>query len=1065
MEQSTPNSMAGLPHSTHGPQTPEYWGNLDYAQLQQPQQSLVQSQTQLQQQQQGQSSQQAPQGITWNHPIFQQQQTQQQQQQQQGIATEQPHIIYSSMNDSWHANPLHQPQPAHQPAHHVAGRNYAVTPSYPPHQQYEQEQMPFDSRVLAPSESSAFPQYPFQQQQYFPQQLAPQSSFTGQLTPQQAIQLQTARFDSSSGFPPGMLSTTIDLTEDFPAPGSSHTIDPHFINPNPLYGSTEYERQPNGRMFDYFQNNISLQPRLDGAQDLMIRKPLPVPHVVIRSTPATKKKPAAKKIDPKKAMNPKIEVESDDSDYSDSDIEAPDELPPIPVGTPRPTEPVAAAENDTFHIVWSPRNKRVPADKFKSALVAFKDIIKTLRDNWKDQVQLMKTAENQGDNDKAATLKQTVSLQRSIMNKIMTTTLEMGHPIIVEKLGEHPMALAAVYSFLADRFQAADYDGSLSLNILKLLARFVSVDQELLQKTNLSKLLPRFAKKGGLVSKDLAQKIIDNAEASTKRKLSGVKSGNDDSPTVGSSGDSVKADTVGLKRPRDGESITQPATKRAVLNSNPKDASKTSLVNGLAKRTIHGTQNGKPAAAAIPRPRPQIVAPKPLSAFGVLAVNKKPGTSNAERAAAAAAAAAVAATSKSAYKEKSAVPQPQPQTQSSFSFGDLLADLDKPKEKVIAKVAEDKPPETEEERKKRLRKEERRKLRVTWRPDDCLEEVRLFTHDPDEELGPTDGRGAGDVKGEGSVLKLHKDMEELEEDDRETIFEDYRPLSDIILDEVMEGNFIKRGGTHMPTSPEKEAQEHRELNSLMVFYASPADVPSTPKEPTAPAIEEIVLDELPFGELPDTIKARQERYFAYMSSKTTIVQPPAQSQATPAAGGFDLSNFLKIMQTGQQSAPPPQPVSTLEQTVNMLRQNQFTQAPQIPAQPAAAPAMDFQGILNIMKQFQQPGAAFPQQPIQSGVTPNLGAIFSQFAGQPQQNGASQSMHHNSSYDDTSRKRVRENTYYDNEYEKESHWSRQTRTRLNDPSAPQPYRTKRLPCMFYNEGRCKKGENCTYRHDV
>lgn len=108
-----------------------------------------------------------------------------------------------------------------------------------------------------------------------------------------------------------------------------------------------------------------------------------------------------------------------------------------------------------------------------------------------------------------------------------------------------------------------------------------------------------------------------------------------------------------------------------------------------------------------------------------------------------------------------------------------MADLSKPKEPVASQPTEEKSPETEEERRKRLRKESRRKLRVSWKPDDSLTEVRLFTHDPEEELGPGDGslRGAGDVKGEGSVLKMHKDLEELEEDDlgdiRETVFQDY----------------------------------------------------------------------------------------------------------------------------------------------------------------------------------------------------------------------------------------------------------------------------------------------------
>jgi hypothetical protein len=73
-------------------------------------------------------------------------------------------------------------------------------------------------------------------------------------------------------------------------------------------------------------------------------------------------------------------------------------------------------------------------------------------------------------------------------------------------------------------------------------------------------------------------------------------------------------------------------------------------------------------------------------------------------------------------------------------------------------------------------------------------------------------------------------------------------------DEMKNGNFIKRGGNQIPSSPEKEAQDHRESTTLMVFHTSPADVPSTPKEPPAPEADEAVPDVIPFGELPDNIK-------------------------------------------------------------------------------------------------------------------------------------------------------------------------------------------------------------------
>jgi hypothetical protein len=388
-----------------------------------------------------------------------------------------------------------------------------------------------------------------------------------------------------------------------------------------------------------------------------------------------------------------------------------------------------------------------------------------------------------------------------------------------------------------------------------------------------------------------------------------------------------------------------------------------------------------------------------------------------------------------------------------------MADLNKPKEAPAPKPTEDQPPETDEEREKRLRKEERRKLRVTWKPDEILTEVRLFTHDPEEELGPGDGsmRSLGDVKGEGSVLKLHKDLDELEEEDmggtRETAFSESYNLSskliikidgdnqltttviDYAFEQPMDGNFIKRGGPQVPTSPEKEAQDHREATTLMVFYTSPADMPDTPKEPPAAGPDEIVPDVVPFGELPDFVKARQERYYSYLNPKPAVTQQP--QQPSPADPGFDISNLLKIIQgvPGQPQLAPQPPIQPgapdLQQTLNMFQQQQSQ--PQMPVAPvpqtfpiAAQPqGIDFNAILNVMKQMQTP-AAFPQTQTPPGMAPNLGAMVSQFGGQNQQPAAPY-YQQNHDYDDPERKRARDG-HYD---EFDPGWSRSKRTKATD----------------------------------
>lgn len=150
-----------------------------------------------------------------------------------------------------------------------------------------------------------------------------------------------------------------------------------------------------------------------------------------QSQPKTKKPSAAsaKKLDGRSSVS--SGSESDSSDESDLEIQLPEEPSPIP--PTRPSEPVAVAEYDTLRAVWSPRNRRPNVDKVKSALVAFKDVVKAVRDTWKEITQAIKTAENQHDNDKATKLKNDAALQRRLMDVVVSTTLSKGHPMIVEK--------------------------------------------------------------------------------------------------------------------------------------------------------------------------------------------------------------------------------------------------------------------------------------------------------------------------------------------------------------------------------------------------------------------------------------------------------------------------------------------------------------------------------------------------------------------------------------------------------------------------------------------------------
>ena len=202
----------------------------------------------------------------------------------------------------------------------------------------------------------------------------------------------------------------------------------------------------------------------------------------------------------------------------------------------------------------------------------------------------------------------------------------------------------------------------------------------------------------------------------------------------------------------------------------------------------------------------------------------------------------------SAVSIGSAVPKP------AFSFAETLANLHKSKEAAPSKSEDLQAPETPEQRRKRLRKEDRRKLRVSFKPDDSLVEIRVFEHHPDEEMGH-DGnmvRDVNDIKGEGQMLKMHRERDvadDEDEDPAEEIFgawisptcklqqstiearTNFLLVTDFYGLKERDNQYISRGGTKVPESEEKAVQEQREMTTLMVIYTSPLDIPPSPREP------------------------------------------------------------------------------------------------------------------------------------------------------------------------------------------------------------------------------------------
>ena len=596
-----------------------------------------------------------------------------------------------------------------------------------------------------------------------------------------------------------------------------------------------------------------------------------------------------------------------------------------------------------------------------------------------------------------------------------------------------------------------------------MLVQCKTLDQARLEKTKLDKAFARLSKRGDDKIRAFVQKIRDGIAKASNTKPSAEQAvdaskGSKPLPSATKPVDAV----AGVKRAREQDSA-QPQPTKKVASTVPTKATSnstssrpaTSATNKqsavLAKSSSavkSEVKSGPGSTAASTVPKVKVVTTKPSSYLIALqSASKKPGTSIAAQK-------AVQSTeTKQAISDTKNVAASAPAPKA-FSFADIMANLDKPKEvESTKKTTDDRPPETEEERSKRLRKEERRKLRVRFKPDMSLVEVRLFHHHPEEEIGHDDNmiRDVADVKNEGRMLKLHKELEVDDDDDGATddlvAFQapsliDFSSMN--ISPEDLDRTIETRGGKAQIKSSERDVQKQRELNNLLVFYNSTSDIPNTPKEPPDPFSGPPSVEHR-FGEPREDIKARSAKFFSQHA------QPPPHSMIpsanpTPAP---DINSILSMLsgRPQQPQAPPvPAPVPQAQPTGLEAIFAQFagSQSHAPVNQPTQAPLIDqsIQNALNIFnqqqaqqqqQQQQQQQAAFNPPPAVPQTTPDIGALLAQLNNQQigQQNSQPQGYNYSNQYG--------------TEIERKRHYDGEQRPfdQYNDPKRSKPSTAKKV----------------------
>ncbi|KAK9413796.1 hypothetical protein SUNI508_11614 [Seiridium unicorne] len=579
------------------------------------------------------------------------------------------------------------------------------------------------------------------------------------------------------------------------------------------------------------------------------------------STKITNKK-AAPKSGSKLSSARKTGSESSDdsSEYeSDSDLEESkedQEARKIKLGG-RPSDPVKAVEFDVIQAVWRGPEEPVQANATATAIQAFGVHIEKLWNKAKDLKKEVKAAKEKK-SKKLDSLDAELTGQLKLMRTAIETATKFAEPSVLENMGGNAKLAVILWNALRSSIASKDFNGPLPKAILFLMSHFVTMEKSLVVGVlKVSDYQKKYQKEFDKICNAYLDQIQSKAkgaagDAEKRAKENAPANGTKEAPSIPrktpaftakdlvsaskkpASAETKKAQPVGATvldaRKASGvgaKSATGSPSKRPRDDDLDSRATKKVAVDGSGMLSV--TKPTTTPAAKITT----VVQPRPKSSGSILPGRARP-------------------TAKPAAKKV------EPQQSSSLStISGLLAEIAKPKSPPRQKDEPTKAPETEEEKRRRIRKEARRGLRVMWKPDQELEEVRIFQHDAAEDEGRASNmvRDARDNRSEGQALKRarvgdHSEDQEAdaEKDDEENDAQDGKPKEITLrewadpgvvnvshIDEVNPNQraktFLTRGGSVAFHTDEQKSMEKYEQTQLMAIYTSLSDIPETPKSP------------------------------------------------------------------------------------------------------------------------------------------------------------------------------------------------------------------------------------------
>lgn len=532
----------------------------------------------------------------------------------------------------------------------------------------------------------------------------------------------------------------------------------------------------------------------------------------------------------------------------------------------RPADPAEAAVWDTIGIVHfdqsAPKSSSIVAERVRQA----GDLYIKLRGEMNQAKQEVDQATKDKKPEAELTpLKNDMERRKEALYRAIDATIDHADDAVLTNLGGHQKLITSLVNILITSIKASDFSGKLPKIVLELFTHF-PMTKKIADTTNFDTVRKRLADKGDDEIKALVKEI-----GTKVKKLLKSTDGDSSSAYTGTSAASraIKAPTkatttsTSAKRGRDEDASTAEArtVKKIAVESGGSSLSRKLAHPKIQLQSASKTTAAKAAASSLQMDKSRPVA-KPAAKSTTTSSGDSPSSHIDDHKVEIKKGLAKADTGKSTATVKLETKPPAPKmgaapTSSALSgIASLLDSINAPRPVSPPTAKEAKEPdlkETPEEKARRLRKESRRSLRVTWKPDSELVQIKVFEKVDGEDSGRDVNmiRDAADDRAEGMMLKQGMSADE-EEDDDDVPYQPWTEPTAMdfsnLPEDIRKKNYTTRGGAVTFKTDEQEYILQREHRELMALYQDVADIPETPKSP--PPEHGISYDEPKLGNLP-----------------------------------------------------------------------------------------------------------------------------------------------------------------------------------------------------------------------